>query len=171
MDYQLSLPDARLVEHDMETIASHLNANAVRIEGEDVQRLVVASRAAHAHGLTVFFNPWKMNATADETCAYLTDPSRAAEELRLAGVDLILVITCEYSIFSKGVFPGETFNDRASWMGQQFREAAMSPRVLPETTRNKSVELSKVLPTLSSIAREGFRGPSTYSSRTWESID
>lgn len=31
--------------------------NAVRIEGEDIDRLVLAAREAHAAGLKVFFNP------------------------------------------------------------------------------------------------------------------
>lgn len=163
--------DAKLVEHDMQTMANDMNANVVRIEGEYVQRLVVASRAAHARGLTVFFNPWKMNATVEDTRIYLADASRAAEELRLAGVDIVLVITCEYSIFSRGVFPGETFNERASWMGNQFEETGMTHGNLPETIRDKSVELNKILSALSSVARESFRGPITYSSGTWESVD
>ncbi|TDZ38551.1 hypothetical protein C8035_v004805 [Colletotrichum spinosum] len=46
----------RLVEHDMRTIADDLHANAVRIEGESIARLVTAARAAHARGLAVLSN-------------------------------------------------------------------------------------------------------------------
>lgn len=46
-----------LVVHDMKAIAHSLHTNAVRIQGEPIDRLVAASHAAHAQGLTVFFNP------------------------------------------------------------------------------------------------------------------
>lgn len=56
-----------LVAYDMRVIANDLHANAARIEGEEVQRLATAARAAHLMRLTVFFNPWKMNADVDKT--------------------------------------------------------------------------------------------------------
>src|SRR5690348_3757246 len=87
-----------LVEHDMRAIADTLHANAVRIEGEDIGRLVTATQVAHACGLSVFFNPWKMNADADETRAYLAEAAQAAERLRNEGVDIVFVAGCEYTI-------------------------------------------------------------------------
>jgi hypothetical protein len=160
-----------LVQYDMRVIACDLHANAVRIEGEEVDRLIVASQAAHALGLTVFFNPWKMHATADETCTYLCEAARAAEELRSAGVDIVLVVGCEFSIFSKGVFPGGTFNERVAWLGQQIEDAGMSRASLPRSITEKSGELNKVLKALVSTAREEFAGQITYSSGTWEIVD
>ncbi|MFJ7496099.1 hypothetical protein ACIQZB_33995 [Streptomyces sp. NPDC097727] len=49
--------DPARVEHDMRAIAGQLHANAVRIEGEDIGRLLTAGRMAHAAGLAVFLSP------------------------------------------------------------------------------------------------------------------
>src|SRR6478735_7641602 len=65
--------NAEQVKYDMMVIAKELHANAVRIEGETISRLVMASQAAHEAGLKVLFNPWKMNANADETIEYMAE--------------------------------------------------------------------------------------------------
>ncbi|KAF2622482.1 hypothetical protein BU25DRAFT_452006 [Macroventuria anomochaeta] len=106
-----------LVGHDMRVIANNLHANAVRIEGEEIHRLVTAARLAHSVGLTVFFNPWKMNASIDKTRVYMGEAAQAAEQLRAEGVDIAFVAGCEYSIFSKGIFPGDNFKERGMWFG------------------------------------------------------
>ena len=62
--------DTALVAYDMGVIANILRANAVRIEGEDVSRLVAATRIAHSRGLKVLFNPWKMNVGEDDVVTY-----------------------------------------------------------------------------------------------------
>lgn len=131
----------------------------------------MATRLAHANGLAVFFNPWKMHATADETCAYLREAARAAEQLRVDGVDITLVVGCEYTIFSKGVFPGDSFNERVSWLGGQISDMGMSKANLPESVRTKSDDLNKILRSLASMAREEFGGQITYSSGSWEIVD
>lgn len=163
--------DPALVQHDLEAIANDLHANAVRIEGEDVHRLVVAAQAAHALGLTVYFNPWKMHATADETCSYLCEAAKAAEELRVTGVDVVLVVGCEYTIFSKGVFPGESFNDRIAWFGSQVAESGISAANIPDSVRAKSAKLNEILRRMTATARAEFGGPVTYSSGSWELVD
>lgn len=63
--------DIDLVKYDMSIIANILRANAVRIEGEDIHRLTAAAEAAHAAGLKIFFNPWKMNADEKAVTAYM----------------------------------------------------------------------------------------------------
>lgn len=88
--------DPALGQHDMHAIANHLYANAVRAEGEEIQGLATVTRAAHAMGLTVVFNPWKMNAGFDETRAYLEEAAQAAEQPRNEGVDLVFIAGCEY---------------------------------------------------------------------------
>ncbi|RMJ28454.1 hypothetical protein PHISP_00669 [Aspergillus sp. HF37] len=162
--------DPALVQHDMHVIANNLYANAVRVEGEEIQRLATAARAAHAMGLTVFFNPWKMNAGFKETRAYLEEAAQAAEQLRIEGVDLVFVAGCEYTIFSKGVFPGESFNERAMWLGAQFPGGHMS-KDLPAALREKSIKLNEVLRSLAEAVRANFGGTVTYSAGTWEVVD
>lgn len=168
----------QLVSHDMHTIAADLHANAVRIEGEEISRLATAARAAHAAGLTVFFNPWKMNAGVDETRAYLAEAARVAETLRHSGIDdIVFVAGCEYSIFGKGVFPGDSFGERAAWFGTQLSSAGSggldaSAHDVPETVRAKAPRLNEVVRSFVEVVRgAGFGGPLTYSGGTWELVD
>lgn len=166
----------QLVAHDMRAIATSLHANAVRIEGEDISRLATAARAAHAAGLTVFFNPWKMNAGVDETRAYLTEAAQVAETLRTEGegIDIVFVAGCEYTIFSKGVFPGDSFNERAAWFGTQLASGGgpnASAHDVPEAVREKAPRLNEVLRSFVEAVRASFGGPLTYSGGTWELVE
>ncbi|KAL4914386.1 hypothetical protein BDW62DRAFT_220190 [Aspergillus aurantiobrunneus] len=142
------------VEYDMRIIANQIHANAVRIEGEEISRLATAARAAHSEGLTVFFKP----------------AARTAEHVRCEGVDLVFVAGCEYTIFSKGVFPGDSFSERAAWFGAQLSNGHMSGN-LPPAVREKSVELNIILRSVAEAVRAEFGGPVTYSAGTWELVD
>ncbi|PVH89809.1 hypothetical protein DL98DRAFT_5318 [Cadophora sp. DSE1049] len=160
-----------LVKYDMRTIAHDLHANAVRIEGEDISRLVMATRAAHAEELIVFFNPWKMEVGAEETRAYLEEAAGAAETLRIEGVDIVFVAGCEYTIFNKGIFPGDSFNDRVMWFGTQLSGKPPDAKHIPESIREKSPKLNRILSSFAESARRRFGGPVTYSAGTWEVVD
>ncbi|OJJ07900.1 hypothetical protein ASPVEDRAFT_89133 [Aspergillus versicolor CBS 583.65] len=162
--------DPALVDCDMRTIATELHANAVRIEGEDIQRLETAARSANSHGLKVFFNPWKMNAGTDDTRLYFAETAKTAERLRNEGIDLVFIVGCEYSIFSKGVFPGESFEERAMFLGSQFPGGHMTEDI-PPALREKSVALNQVLQSFVEVIRAQFGGPVTYSAGSWELVN
>ncbi|OJZ80162.1 hypothetical protein ASPFODRAFT_53912 [Aspergillus luchuensis CBS 106.47] len=159
-----------LVEHDMKTIADRLHANAVRIEGEEMTRLQIAARSAHSMGLKVFLNPWKMNATIEETRAYFEEAAKSAETLRNEGINLVFIAGCEYTTFSKGVFPGDSFNDRVRFVGPQFPSGHRIEDI-PQALRDKSVELNKVLRSFVEVIRSHFGGQITYSAGSWEVVD
>ncbi|KAL4746138.1 hypothetical protein BDW72DRAFT_210717 [Aspergillus terricola var. indicus] len=159
-----------LVEYDIKTIADVLHANAVRIEGEEITRLEIAARSAHLRGLKVFFNPWKMNATIDETRAYFEEAARTAERLRNEGNDLVFAAVCEYTIFRKGVFPGGSFNDRVMFLGLQFPSRHIIEDI-PQALRDKSAELNDVLRSFAEVIRSQFGGQITYSAGSWEVVD
>ncbi|CEL10245.1 hypothetical protein ASPCAL13367 [Aspergillus calidoustus] len=159
-----------LVEYDMRAIANDLHANAVRIEGEEIHRLEIATRSAHSMGLKVFFNPWKMNADIAGTRAYFEKAAKAAERLRKGGIGLVFVAGCEYTIFGKGVFPGDTFNERAMFLGSQFVGGHLSDD-LSQALREMSVELNQVLRSFVEVVRAQFKGPITYSAGSWELVD
>lgn len=46
--------DPILIKHYVRVIANDLHANAVRIKGEEIHRLVTATHAAHAMEFTTF---------------------------------------------------------------------------------------------------------------------
>ncbi|KAI7227523.1 hypothetical protein KC330_g8358 [Hortaea werneckii] len=171
--YSVEPFDPALVKHDMHVIATQLHANAVRIEGEDVSRLVLAARAAQDVGLTVYFNPWKMNATAEETKDYLSEAAKAAKQLRsVDGADLIFLVGCEYTIFSKACFAGDTFTERVTWFGTQISNASESALTNPpQAILDKSAHLNELLRLLVDATRKHFGGPITYSAGSWERVD
>lgn len=158
------------VEYDMRTIAEELRANTVRIEGEDIQRLVDATHAAHKAGLKVYFNPWKMGADADETVAYMDRAAAAAEQLRNEGVKIVFVAGCEYTIFNKGAFPGDAFSDRLVILMKGLKESAESKHTSPVLEAG-STKLNEVLSRVVAKVRNEFKGSITYSSGPWETVD
>ncbi|RMY59958.1 hypothetical protein D0863_11756 [Hortaea werneckii] len=162
-----------LVKQDMHVIATQLHANAVRIEGEDISRLTLAARAAHDVGLAVYFNPWKMNATAEETRDYLSEAAKAAEQLRsVDGVDMVFLVGCEYTIFSKACFPGDTLAECITWFGKQLSSASDSTLTKsPQAVLDKSTHLNELLRLLVEATNKHFGGPITYSAGSWERVD
>jgi hypothetical protein len=163
--------DPALVKHDMSVIAKELHCNAVRIEGEPIDRLVSASRIAHTLGLSVFFNPWKMNVGADETRAYYAEAAVAAEKLRKEGIDIVFVAGCEYTIFNHGVFPGNNLGERLQWLMAQFTRAPESPADFPQSMREKVSELNELLRSFAKTVRASFKGPVTYAATAFEAVD
>ena len=167
--------DPALAEHDIRVIANDLHANAVRIEGEDIGRLVAATRAAHAVGLSVFFNPWKMNVSSEEVVPYMAEAAAAAEKLRMDGVDIVFVAGCEYTLFNRGVYPGDSIRERIDHLiaGQAKAQASPSDaRSEPSDPFPKeTAQLNKILKSIVDVIRPSFRGPVSYAAGMWERVD
>lgn len=158
-----------LVKYDMSVISNILRANTVRIEGEEISRLVAAARVAHAAGLEIYFNPWKMNVGEQEVVAYMTEAAKAAEELRQEGIKLVFVAGCEYTAFNNGVLPGSSINERlASLMPPS--DAKELP-VFYQMLQERSKTLNRILSRVCQAVRSQFHGPVTYASGTWEMVD
>lgn len=158
-----------LARYDINAIAGEMHANAVRIEGEETERLVTASRMAHDAGLTVFFNPWKMNVPMGELPAYFRNAAKAAEILRKEGVEIVFVCGCETTIFNEGIFPGNSVMERVTWLGSQIKDAAghNSGKLFSE----ESAQLNQLLSSIVSAVRTEYQGSITYSSGPWETVD
>lgn len=73
---------------------------------------MTTTRLAHKAGLTVFFNPWKMNVPVSELPGYFAEAARAAEQLRQEGIDLVFVTGCEMTLFNKGILDGDSVVER-----------------------------------------------------------
>lgn len=165
------VPD--VVLNDMRVIADELHANAVRIEGEDLDRLLLASRAAHAAGLSIFFAPWKMNVDLATSKDYIARAAAVAEDLRREGADVVFVTTCEYSIFCDGIYPGSTLLERSAWA-----KGYLEGEQLPLTPENQASALGEAHKRLNAALRElvatvrtSFNGPVTYSAASFEDVD
>ena len=152
------------VAYDMSIIKHVLNCNTVRIEGENLDRLSIATEEAHKQGLKVLFNPWKMEADSATTVDYMIRASKVAEKLRLKGADLIFVTGCEYTLFNRGVFPGDTFDKRIAWL----MKLGSMPNPMEEIQGKK---LNLILQSMASQVRKNYHGKIVYSSGAWETVD
>lgn len=131
-----------LLRKDIMAIAHGMAASAIRIEAEEIDRLVSASRIAHEHGLCVFFTPRNKPAPANTTRAYFRKAARAAEVLRKEGIDIVFVCANEISL------------------------------TLPvRTSENDELKKNSTQPTLYRAIRDGYAGPVTYSSGPWVDQD
>lgn len=133
--YSVENFDMDLVTYDIDTIATELQCNAIRVEGEEIERLVAAARIAHLAGLIIFFNPWKMNIPITELPVYFAQAARAAEQLRIEGADIIFVAGCEISLFNEGIFAGSTVIDRITHAATQNLPRSAPPRTIAASCR------------------------------------
>lgn len=152
------------VVYDMSIIKHVLNCNTVRIEGENLDRLSIATEEAHKQGLKVLFNPWKMEADSATTVDYMIRASKVAEKLRLKGADLIFVTGYEYTLFNRGVFPGDTFDKRIAWL----MKLGSMPNPMEEIQGKK---LNLILQSMASQVRKNYHGKIVYSSGAWKTVD
>lgn len=166
--YSVEHFDPELVAHDIQTIATELHCNAIRIEGEEIDRLVTATRIAHANGLAVFFNPWKMNVSITELPVYFEESARAAEQLRAEGIDLVFVTGCEMSLFNEGIFSGKTIVERTQGVGAIIMAEQAND---PSPGEQAGIILNDALKRILDPVRKQFKGRVTYSAGMWEKID
>ncbi len=159
--------DTLRVDYDMNVIKNILRCNTVRIEGESLRRLSEAARIAGRYGLKILFNPWKMEVDRNATIEYMSQAAVTAEKLRNEGIDLVFVAGCEYSLFNKGASPGDTFEKRFNWLVSLGENPAEALSELNDANK----KLNDILKDVSTAIRKRYKGPLTYSSGTWETVD
>jgi len=152
----------RLVHRELEIIKRDLHCNAVRICGLDIDRLMTASADALAQGLEVWLSPEMWDRSQDATIEYLARAAGRAEELwqRWPG-KLVFSVGSELTLFSQGMIEGKNVFDRMS-----------RPSTWGEIAAGKhNGPLNAYLSNLSEAARKSFRGPLTYFSLPFETVD
>ncbi|MEV4623328.1 hypothetical protein AB0J74_32035 [Asanoa sp. NPDC049573] len=161
--------DDDAVRRDMAVIAGDLHATAVRISGDDPDRILAAGRHAAAAGLDVWFSPFPYNLAPDELVEHLRRAAEKAEQLRTAVErEVVLVLGCEMTLFSKGFVPGAGLSERAETMMSPATWATREGRtpVLEGFERARVVQRDTV-----ARAREVFGGRLTYASGIWEQVE
>jgi hypothetical protein len=164
-----SVFDDAAVRRDMAAIANDLHATAVRISGDDPDRILAAGRHAAAAGLDVWFSPFPYDLDAEQLVAYLTRAAGMADLLRRdSGLDVVLVLGCEMTLFCRGFVPGDglagrtaTMTDPRTWATEEGRAP-----LLAGFQRAREVQRRTV-----AAAREVFGGRLTYASGTWEQVE
>jgi hypothetical protein len=162
--------DAGAVRRDMVVIADQLHAPAVRISGDDPDRLVIAADAALAAGLDVWFSPMPTDLEPAEFIGYLADCAGRAETLRRSGArgEVVMVLGCELTLFCKGFVPGETSQDRIAVMSDPatWTDPAKQAELGAGLARWTGVQAE-----LTAAAREVFSGRITYAAGMWEDVN
>ena len=154
--------DPRAVHRELEIIKNDLHCNAVRICGLDLDRLTTAAEDALSQGLEVWLSPEMWDRSQDETVAYVSGAAERAEELRRRWPGrLVLSVGSELTLFSQGMVEGESVFDRLS-----------RPSLWSDIQAGKhNAPLGAYLSRLGEAARGSFRGPLTYFSLPFESVD
>jgi hypothetical protein len=154
--------DLDLVRQEIRAIRDELHCTSIGIYGTGVDRLVEAAAAALEDGLDVWLQPRLIDASPQETLRHLAETARAAESLRRRPATLVLNVGCELSIFSNGIIPGASHQERGSKLS--------SPQYwlrLPWFNR----KLNALLGQAAATTRSCFNGQITYGAGLWERVN
>jgi hypothetical protein len=153
--------DPDVVRRELSIIATDLHCAAVRISGDDPDRITLAAHAAIDAGLRVWFAPFPMDLTPTELLPYFERCARGAAEIHARDPETVLVLGCEMSLFATGFVPGDHLMLRLrnamnleAWA--DFRPVA---------------DFNTTLAGIADAARRHFGGPITYASGEWEDVD
>ncbi|MFC7388178.1 hypothetical protein ACFQSB_38635 [Sphaerisporangium rhizosphaerae] len=153
--------DPDVVRRELEIIATDLHCDAVRISGDDPDRIALAAHAAVDAGLRVWFAPFPVDLTPARLPAYFQDCAARAEEIRTRDPETVLVLGCEMSLFCAGFVPGAYLMERL--------QNAMDPQAW--SGFSPAADFTEVLRGVAEVARARFGGKITYASGEWEDID
>jgi hypothetical protein len=151
--------DLAVVRRELQIIRDDLHANAVRVVGSGIDRLVAVSGAALALGLEVWFSPALFEYPPEETARRLIGAAGAAASLDAAHPGrVVLVAGSELTLFMPGIVPGRTITER-------LRRLKGEPSLLGTGA------LGDYLATLVPRLRAAFDGPITYASLVFEKLE
>jgi hypothetical protein len=159
--------DPLVMQREIDIIKEDLHCNAVRVCGQDIERLRTSAQYALAQGLTVWFSPLLVEATQEETLAYLAECSAIAEKMRQTFPHLLFVVGGELSFFMKGILKGEDLYARI----RTFISFPSLLRHMLTGRRWPSKRLNAFLAQAVAVVRENFHGQVTYASGPWEKVD
>ena len=159
--------DPSVMRREITIIKNDLHCNAVRVCGQDVGRLRETAEYALSQGLAVWFSPLLVEATEEETLAYLAECSGIAEELRQTFSNILLIVGGELSFFMKGILKGEDLYAR-------IRSFISFPGLLRHMLTGRrwpGKRLNAFLAKAVAVVHEHFHGQVTYASGPWEKVD
>lgn len=156
--------DPAVVRREMEIIKGDLGCAAVRIFGEDPDRLRIAAESALEAGLRVWFSPDLFNAGERQWLEYL---ARCADVARgLDSPDVVFVVGRELTFFMHGLVRG------ADGFARMKTFSSISRLLLNTALKGPwNRNLNRFLAKATAVVRERFDGPVTYASGVWEQVD
>jgi hypothetical protein len=153
--------EPEVVRRELAIIATDLHCDAVRISGDDPERIALAANAAVDVGLQVWFAPFPVDLTPAQLLPYFERCARSAETIRARDPRTVLVLGCEMSLFGKGFVPGESFVQRMRSAMDLSAWTGFAPEM----------DFNEMMRDIASLARKHFGGALSYASGEWEDID
>lgn len=106
-----------LMRGEIRAIRQRLHANWASVYGSDVRRLTDTATAALEQGLTVSIQPRSFDEPQADELEKLRKVAVEAERLRRRyDQEVILVIGCEFMLFTPGIVPGANFFERVEYL-------------------------------------------------------
>jgi hypothetical protein len=150
------------IHRELQIIRDDLHCNAVRICGQDIERLVTAGQDALDQGLEVWLSPELWDHSARETLAYIAMAAEQAERLRRRRPDqLVFSVGSEATLFMSGIVEGNSVFERLEH--PSFWEHVRSG--------DHNEPLNAFLAEANDCVREVFRGSVTYASVPFETVN
>lgn len=147
---------------ELQIIRDDLHCNAVRICGQDIERLLTVGQDALDQGLEVWLSPELWDHSPEETIAYIAIAAEQAEQLRPLGPDqLVLSVGSESTLFMSGIVEGNSVFERLEH--PSFWEHVRSGA--------HNAPLNAFLAEANERVRAVFRGSVTYASVPFEAVD
>jgi len=156
--------DPAVVRRELEIIRDDLRCTAVRLFGNDLDRLESAARYAAELGLEVWFSPFTYQLRPDEMLDLLADAADRAERIRRRGAEVVFVTGAELSLFNAGFLPGGSLQERVDNLVARRPEALAALPHLP-------ARVNDFLARAVAAVRERFGGRVTYASVPLERVD
>ncbi|GGT09107.1 hypothetical protein ACFFV7_38170 [Nonomuraea spiralis] len=155
--------DPDVVARELRIIRDDLRCTAVRVMGGDPERLEIAATHAADLGLEVWFSPYPLELTEEETLALLADCAERAERVRRRGAEVVFVTGAELCLMNKGFLPADDLAGRVALLGRPDR--------LRELIGGAVARLNDFLGRAVTVVRERFGGKVTYASVPFEAVD
>jgi hypothetical protein len=141
-----------LMRGEVRAIDRQLHANWVNVFGTQVDWLIETATEALRRGLTVSIQPRAFDRPQAEALDQLRRTACAAERLRRRyNPEVILVVGCEFMLFTPGIVPGADFFERVEYLSRGDFDMA-------ELQRRLDAYLAKTV----AVARSNFKGRITY---------
>ena len=147
---------------ELQIIKAGLHCNAVRICGQDLDRLVIAGKEALDQGLEVWLSPELWDHSPEETLSYIAAAAERAAELhqRRPG-RVVFSIGSELTLFMAGIVEGNSVFERLEH--PSFWERVRSGA--------HNAPLNAFLAEANDRVRQVFGGSVTYASVPLETVD
>lgn len=155
--------DPAIVRREMQIIRDELHCDAVRVTGGDRDRLETAARHAVDAQLKVWYSPFTNGLTPRELLGFLTDSAERAEHLRRGGAEIVFLTGSEISLFTVGLLPGDTLEERTAVLAD--------PRLMRAALPGLPAKVNAFLGEAVAAVRARFGGQVGYASLPFEGVD